>query len=89
MSKRDKLRRKLRNNPDGVTLHDLQTLSQRFGFTLARTSGSHHIFEYADGVRWEQIVVPVHRQRVKSAYVKEAMRLLDRLFPEEDNSSDA
>ncbi len=46
MSKRDKLRRKLRTNPKGVKFSELETLLLRFGFILVRVKGSHHFFEY-------------------------------------------
>ena len=83
MTKKEKLRRKLRNNPAGATMQDVQTLLGRFGFTLARVSGSHHIFEYDDGERFEQVVVPLHGRKVKKIYVKKVIQLIDGLFPEE------
>lgn len=65
MSKREKLRRKLRNNPTDATMEEVETLLTRFGFKLARVSGSHHIFEYEDEQRFRQIIVPLHGRKVK------------------------
>ncbi len=48
MSKRDKLRRKLRNHPKGAKFSEVETLLLGFGFILARVSGSHHVFRYND-----------------------------------------
>ena len=83
MTKRDKLRRKLRNNPNNATMQDVETLLARFGFTLARISGSHHIYEYDDGEHAQQIVVPLHGRSVKKVYVQQISDMLDTLFPPE------
>jgi predicted RNA binding protein YcfA (HicA-like mRNA interferase family) len=82
MSKRDKLRRKLRNNPKGVQFTEIETLLLRFGFVLLRIKGSHHIFQYHEGERTINIVVPVHSNQVKIPYVKDTIEILDELFPE-------
>ena len=81
MSKREKLRQKLRQQPAEADMQDVQTLLQRFGFTLVRTHGSHHIFEYDDGKRFQQIVIPLHGRRVKKVYVERTVMILDELFP--------
>ena len=88
MSKREKLRRKLRNNPAGATMTEVETLLLQFDFTLARISGSHHIYEYDDGEHFEQIVVPLHGHKVKRIYVKQVAQILDELFPEVDASEE-
>jgi predicted RNA binding protein YcfA (HicA-like mRNA interferase family) len=64
-------------------MQDVGTLLVHFGFTLARISGSHHIYEYDDGQRFRQITVPLHGHKVKKAYVQQISELLDELFPEE------
>jgi predicted RNA binding protein YcfA (HicA-like mRNA interferase family) len=89
MSKRDKLRRKLRNNPRDATMQEVETLLLRFDFVLERVSGSHHIYRY-NGVPVRKIVIPLHGRKVKEVYVKRAIDLLDTIFPadelyEEDN----
>ncbi len=95
MSKRDKLRHKLRNNPKGVKFSEIETLLLRFGFVLERVSGSHHVFRFSDGERVATVVVPVHGTVVKSAYTKDVIEILDELFPEvvdeqgKDDDSDA
>ena len=88
MSKRDKLRQRLRNNPKGVRFSDLETLLLAFGFVLVRVSGSHHIFQYNDGKVESILVLPIHGNRVKTPYVRDAIELLDRLFPEAQSSLD-
>jgi len=83
VTKRDKLRRKLRNNPTDATMQDVETLLVRFGFTLVRVTGSHHIYEYDDGERTQQITVPLHGRKVKKVYVQQISEILDGLFPTE------
>ena len=80
MSKRDKLRRKLKNNPRNVKFSQVETLLLRFGFLLARIQGSHHVF--VEETKQIIIVIPVHGNTVKAQYVKEAVAILDMLFPE-------
>jgi len=43
------------------------------GFILDRITGSHHIFEKGDIV----FVIPVHRNRVKSIYIKRVIELIE------------
>ncbi|MBZ0289631.1 MAG: type II toxin-antitoxin system HicA family toxin [Anaerolineae bacterium] len=88
MSKRDKLRRKLRNNPRGVRFSELETLLLRFGFQLVRIKGSHHFYHYQQGDIDAIMVVPVHGNEVKVQYVKDAVALLDELFPEVEPRGD-
>jgi predicted RNA binding protein YcfA (HicA-like mRNA interferase family) len=83
MSKRDKLRRKLRNNPRGARFSELETLLLHFGFILARVKGSHHVYEYHQGQVRAILVVPTHANQVKAQYVSDALAMLDELFPED------
>ncbi len=87
MSKRDKLRSRLRNNPKGIKFSDLETLLGRFGFVLVRVSGSHHLFRYTSTERVEKVVIPVHNNQVKAIYVREVLDVLDALFPEGANEA--
>ena len=70
MSKREKLRQKLRQQPADASMQDVETLLLRFGFILSRVRGSHHIFDYDDGKRFQQLIVPLHGRRVKKFYVE-------------------
>ncbi len=84
MSKREKLRRKLREHPADADMHDVHTLLFRFGFSLARTRGSHYIFEYEEGSQFQQIIVPLHGHKVKRVYIRQVIAILDELFPPEE-----
>jgi predicted RNA binding protein YcfA (HicA-like mRNA interferase family) len=89
MSKRDKLRRKLRNNPRGVKFSELETLLVRFDFTLVRVTGSHHIFRYGDGNGNPKLVIPVHGNNIKPEYVTSVVETLDKLFPETEDDEES
>jgi predicted RNA binding protein YcfA (HicA-like mRNA interferase family) len=84
MTKRDKLRQKLRNSQKSVKFTELETLLLRFGFMLTRVKGSHHFYQYLQDDINEIIVVPLHGNEVKPKYVKDAIVLLDELYPVED-----
>ena len=85
MSKRENLRRKLRNNPKGVKFSELETLLQRFEFTLIRVAGSHHIFRHIGNTK---LVIPVHGNAVKPEYVNSVIETLDGLYPENMNDEE-
>lgn len=86
MTKREKLRKKLRNPSADANMQDVQTLLERFDFILARTRGSHYIFEYEKLEIFKQVVIPVHGRKVKRVYIKEVVVILDELFPPEDET---
>ncbi len=73
MSKREKLRDRLKNNPKNATFSDIQTLLEQEGFVLDRITGSHHIFT-KNGVTF---VIPVHHNKVKTIYVKRVIELIE------------
>jgi predicted RNA binding protein YcfA (HicA-like mRNA interferase family) len=81
LTKRDKLRRKIRNNPKNVKFSELKTLLLNFGFVLIRSSGSHHLFRYSEETLSKSIVIPVHGSQVGIVYVETVTETLDQLFP--------
>ena len=85
MSKREKLRQRLRNNPKGIKFADVETLLLRFDFKLVRVTGSHHIFRFDGETENAKLVIPVHGNNVKAEYVKEVIEVLDKLFPEQNS----
>ncbi|HJT28057.1 MAG TPA: type II toxin-antitoxin system HicA family toxin [Pyrinomonadaceae bacterium] len=68
-----KLLDRLKNNPQGATFRDVRTLLIQHGFQLERVTGSHHIFSRADAT----FAIPVQANRVKSAYVRQVIKLLE------------
>jgi len=88
MSKRDKLRRKLHNNPKGRTRQEIETLLGYYGFYLDRVTGSHHVFIVQIEETNHRLVIPIHGQAVKTVYVKQVIEKLDELFPTETEDGD-
>jgi predicted RNA binding protein YcfA (HicA-like mRNA interferase family) len=75
MSKQEKLRERLKNNPNNATFSDIRKLLEREGFELDRVTGSHHIF-----IKQEiTFVVPVHNNKVKIIYVKKVIELIEQV----------
>jgi len=77
MAKRTKLFEKIKNNPTETTFAQVEKLLIAEGFVLDRVSGSHHIF-YRGPVTF---VIPVHKKRVKSVYVKRLIELIEESEP--------
>lgn len=75
MSKREKLRERLKNNPNNVTFSEIRKLLEQEGFALDRITGSHHIF-VKDEITF---VVPVHNNKVKTIYVKRVIELIEQI----------
>jgi predicted RNA binding protein YcfA (HicA-like mRNA interferase family) len=88
MSKREKLRLKLRNNPKGRTKQDIFTLLGHFGFILDHVTGSHHVFRCEINGTIYRIVVPIHGQKIKPLYVKEIIQTIDALFAVENTKDE-
>ncbi len=80
MTKREKLRQRLKNNPRNATFSDIRKLLEQEGFELDRITGSHHVF-----VKGEiAFVVPVHSNKVKTVYVKRVIELIDQADEQAD-----
>ena len=60
--------------PGDVRFAEILRLVTDHGWVLVRIRGSHHIFRLPDGRIY---VVPVHKGKVKYAYVREIQKLLD------------
>ena len=71
--RKQKLLERLKNNPKGATFNDVRTLLIQHGFQLERVTGSHHIFSRPDAT----FAIPVKANRVKSAYVRQVIKLLE------------
>ncbi len=73
MDKREKLLDKLRNSPKNVTFADVRKLLLQEGFSLERITGSHHVFKRNEIT----FAIPVHKNRVKSVYVKRVVEIIE------------
>jgi predicted RNA binding protein YcfA (HicA-like mRNA interferase family) len=71
--RRRKLLERLKNSPKGATFDNVRTLLLQEGYELDRITGSHHIFK-REGIIFP---IPVHKNRVKSVYVKRVIELIE------------
>lgn len=82
MTKRQKLRQKIEQNPKHVLFQDLRLLLEENGFELKRTKGSHHSFVGKVAGKKTSLVVP-YKKPLKEVYVKKALDLIKQLESEE------
>lgn len=89
MSKCRKRLERIRQNPKNVSLDELRTILEDYGFEYRQTVGSHHTFGYYLGGQSRLLVVPFRRP-LKPIYVKRAIKLIDQIIQEqgEDGSDD-
>jgi predicted RNA binding protein YcfA (HicA-like mRNA interferase family) len=78
MAKRDKRLQKLRRNPKAVSLDELRTVLEDYGFSLDRIVGSHHVFRAEIGERVWKLVSPSNKP-IKIIYVKQALEAIDEI----------
>lgn len=72
MSRREKLLRRMRNNPRDWRIEDLKSLADYFEITYDQT-GSHVTFRSKDGRR---ATVPAHKP-IKPIYIRKFQDLID------------
>jgi predicted RNA binding protein YcfA (HicA-like mRNA interferase family) len=60
--------------PSDVRFAEIRRRVEARGWILVRIRGSHHVFRLPDGRIY---AVPVHRNKVKYAYVREIEKLLE------------
>jgi predicted RNA binding protein YcfA (HicA-like mRNA interferase family) len=80
MSKKDKLLRRILDNPTNVRFQELQKLLDQYGFILERVTGDHYIYK-KPGFR--PISVPFTHP-VKSYVVREVIKIIRNFIDPED-----
>lgn len=71
-----KLLQKILAGPQNVRFGDMVALVQAFGFQLARTSGSHHIFAHPDVP--ELVNLQDVKGQAKPYQIRQFLRLIER-----------
>jgi len=74
MSKKDKLLKRMRENPRHVKYDDLQKVLIDLGYTIRQGTGSHVVFKKKG---FCPITIPVRQPFVKPYYVKLVLRIID------------
>lgn len=88
VSKREKRRRKIVQNPINVRFEELQQVLADYGFILKRSRGSHHSFTVIIDGNKELLVVP-YKKRVNPIYVNQALELINRIIAEQGLDNEA
>jgi hypothetical protein len=73
MTKADKIIQKMRNNPDGWRIEELQTIARRFGIFWRHDGSSHCVFVSTAG---KTLPVPA-KKPIKAIYIKKFLALLE------------
>lgn len=87
MTRRQKRRQKIAQNPKNVRFEDLRRLLEDYGFELKRTKGSHHSFVGYIGDEKTTIVIPFRRP-LQQVYVEKVLNILDEIEPLESDESE-
>ncbi|MGB3850636.1 MAG: type II toxin-antitoxin system HicA family toxin [Tunicatimonas sp.] len=74
--KKTKLLRKISDSPKNTSFSDLSSLITAFGFTLARTSGSHHIYYHPDIT--ELVNIQNVRGMAKPYQIKQFLKIVEK-----------
>ena len=84
MTQREKLRRRIEQNPNAVRFEDLDRLVQAYGFQVRQPRGgsSHHFYKRGRAT----ISIPRRRPHLLPIYVRQALAAIDRA--EEEASDD-
>ncbi len=84
MTRRQKRRQKIAQNPKNVRFEDLRRLLEDYGFELKRTKGSHNSFVSYIADEKTTIVIPFRRP-LQQVYVEKVLNILDEIEPLESD----
>lgn len=76
MARSDKLLAKMRNNPRGWRIADLETVAKHNGLTVRQARGSHVAFDHPSLMR--PLIIPAHRP-ILPVYVRRLVKIIDTL----------
>lgn len=75
MGKCDKLLKKARDNPGGLTFTEASALAECYGFELARVKGSHHVYKKPG--RMELVNLQSQSGEAKAYQVRQILAVID------------
>lgn len=76
MSQIQKLLQAIKRNPKDVPWEDIDRLLRYYGFECRHQGGSHYTYYHSE---LEEILTIPRRRPVKAVYVKQALRLIEKL----------
>ena len=72
----EKIIEKMKNQPNGIILQEIEKVLKAYGYNKDRTIGSHNIFLNDRGDRTN---IPVHgKGKIKSYYVKDVLKIIEK-----------
>ena len=89
MTKREKLLQKVRNNPKHVSLSDLESLLDSYGFVRRELGPGSHRYYSRPGGYAVLVPAPHKRAHVKTVYVRDVLRLIEQIDEQESEGSSA
>ncbi|MBZ0302605.1 MAG: type II toxin-antitoxin system HicA family toxin [Anaerolineae bacterium] len=87
MTRRQKRRLRIAQNPRNVRFEDLRRLLEDYGFELRRTKGSHHSFVGYMGDEKVTLVIPF-RLPLQKVYVEKVLAILNEIEPLDSDESE-
>jgi len=82
MTKREKRLERIRQNPSGWTIDELEQIMLDYDIKYLRSKGSHRRYFYVLGGRKKQITVPVDKP-IKPIYVKLVREVIEEIISSE------
>lgn len=76
MSRAEKLLARMRNNPRGWRINQLETVALQHGLTIRQAKGSHMAFDHPTLNR--PLIIPVHKP-ILPVYVRRLVSIIDSL----------
>ena len=73
MSKKDKLRNHIKNNPTNVKFEDLKKILEDIGYSAINRGGSHYVFTKEN---FTTLCIP-YKKPVKVIYVKQVIKIIE------------
>ena len=72
----EKIIEKMKNQPNGIILQEVEKVLKAYGYTKHRTKGSHNIFRRDMG---DETNIPVHgKGQIKSYYIKDVLKIIEK-----------
>jgi hypothetical protein len=82
MTKREKRLERIRQNPSGWSIDELEQIMLDYEIKYVRSKGSHRRYTYILNGRKEQITVPVDKP-IKPIYVKQVREVIEEIIANE------
>jgi len=76
MTNTSKLLEKMRNNPTGWRIQQLETLAKHYEVAIRKSGGSHVVFDHPE---WVELLSVPARRPIKAIYIKRFVALIETL----------